>query len=324
MWWLVLACSGGKEQTDDPPVIDSDPTTEPTTSTDGVCDESAVPIGTWTRLQYDDEGPRLRSACFDAAQATARASFTPPETGRYMVTASNDFGSLVAVFRCDGTEIDCANSESGVFLLEGGETVLIAVQDFFEDNQPFDLLVEPVAQSEDGACDDEVDNDDDGRTDCDDRDCAEDAACDEVCDDGQDDNRNGLVDCSDPMCDDAPNCAFECPTDVLPTALPASVTGDLTGAPNQLFSNDCQGQGPEEVWAFTAPADDTYVFSVDGDGCPVNLGLFDTCAPGGEQACAVDDRGTASLSRVMLTGETLYVVVEAYDQEPCGYTLEVE
>jgi hypothetical protein len=57
------------------------------------------------------------------------------------------------------------------------------------------------------VCTDGVDNDRDGDTDCDDADCVDDLACipatETDCSDGVDDDRDSLTDCSDPDCTDA-------------------------------------------------------------------------------------------------------------------------
>jgi len=66
-------------------------------------------------------------------------------------------------------------------------------------------------------CDNGVDDDGDGKVDCDDPACANSPGCsegvlyagppaDEVCDNGVDDNGDGLVDCDDPTCSDFPEC----------------------------------------------------------------------------------------------------------------------
>ena len=57
-------------------------------------------------------------------------------------------------------------------------------------------------------CDDGVDNDGDGLTDCDDPNCAGDDACltDEICDDGLDNDGDSYIDCNDFDCDDDPAC----------------------------------------------------------------------------------------------------------------------
>jgi len=60
------------------------------------------------------------------------------------------------------------------------------------------------------VCDNLVDDDGDGVTDCDDADCLADEGCltpSEVCLNFEDDDGDGLTDCFDPDCDSVPDCA---------------------------------------------------------------------------------------------------------------------
>ncbi|MBQ9818540.1 MAG: DUF285 domain-containing protein [Proteobacteria bacterium] len=59
-------------------------------------------------------------------------------------------------------------------------------------------------------CDNKADDDEDGKIDCDDEDCAEDAACKqdakEICDNKADDDEDGKIDCDDEDCAEDANC----------------------------------------------------------------------------------------------------------------------
>ena len=83
------------------------------------------------------------------------------------------------------------------------------------------LLVdfEEEKTSQERNCHDNLDNDDDGRTDCDDQDCDESEDCtgpnvnnlnnvvnQEFCANGEDDDDDGMVDCEDEECWSDPNC----------------------------------------------------------------------------------------------------------------------
>jgi spore coat protein H len=70
------------------------------------------------------------------------------------------------------------------------------------------LLVEPLPEAED--CNDLLDNDEDGATDCQDEDCAQ--SCIEVCNDGKDNDQDGDFDCQDNDC--AASCAEVCDDDI--------------------------------------------------------------------------------------------------------------
>ena len=60
------------------------------------------------------------------------------------------------------------------------------------------------------VCDDGIDNDGNGFTDCDDFDCAEDPACEEDCSDGIDNDEDGTIDCDDLGCAHDEACAEDC------------------------------------------------------------------------------------------------------------------
>ena len=66
----------------------------------------------------------------------------------------------------------------------------------------------PVCTPE--KCDDNIDNDENGFIDCKDAACANAPECQkETCDDDIDNNQNGLKDCEDPACHDDPHCQVE-------------------------------------------------------------------------------------------------------------------
>jgi hypothetical protein len=66
--------------------------------------------------------------------------------------------------------------------------------------------VTPLAE----VCDNGVDDNDDGRVDCDDVTCTWSSDCVEDCDNGADDDGDGWTDCQDPQCDDSPACVESC------------------------------------------------------------------------------------------------------------------
>ena len=56
------------------------------------------------------------------------------------------------------------------------------------------------------VCDDGIDDDGNGYTDCEDFACADDEACAEDCTDGIDNDGDGYTDCDDFYCDEDPAC----------------------------------------------------------------------------------------------------------------------
>ena len=82
------------------------------------------------------------------------------------------------------------------------------------------------------VCDDGADNDLDGDTDCDDSDWDLDLACaePEACDDGIDNDLDGATDCDDSDCDAAPECQSSCPG--------GEFTGTLSNANRNEYITD--------------------------------------------------------------------------------------
>jgi len=97
------------------------------------------------------------------------------------------------------------------------------------------------------VCDDGVDNDLDGLTDCDDSDCDFDLACaePEVCDDGIDNDLDGLTDCADSDCDLDAACQTSCPG------------GEFTGTLSSSNKND--------YYTDAAPASGLFEAALSGD-----------------------------------------------------------
>ena len=89
----------------------------------------------------------------------------------------------------------------------GGFGISTAVQDYY------DWIIETapvVAEQYVENCGNQVDDDGNGKTDCDDEVCSADVACiREICGNGQDDDNNGLADCADDACKDEIACQPE-------------------------------------------------------------------------------------------------------------------
>ena len=135
-------------------------------------------------------------------------------------------------------------------------------QDGFTDCDDFDCDGDPACAGE--ICDDGIDNDQDGFTDCDDFDCDGDPACaGEICDDGIDNDQDGFTDCDDFDCDGDPACAGE---GASPDAHTADRNGDKTIDLSELlrviqFYNS-SGLGCE------AGTEDGYAPEDPDQGCP--------------------------------------------------------
>ncbi|MBC8884453.1 hypothetical protein H9X57_16970 [Flavobacterium piscinae] len=76
----------------------------------------------------------------------------------------------------------------------------------------FSMIIYQSCKSDDDSipveiCNDGIDNDNDGFTDCDDNDCVSDPSCTvEICNDGIDNDNDGFVDCNDNDCVSDPDC----------------------------------------------------------------------------------------------------------------------
>ncbi len=132
-----------------------------------------------------------------------------------------------------------------------------------------DCADRPACQ-ESGNCDDAVDNDDDGLIDCDDSDCVTDPACfhEDFCDDGIDNDEDGFPDCYDSDCISDPACqGAVCNHD-----------GECTGAEGCLWCEDCcppcdpyEGSNADFIVSqmvapTTAASDNLIGVDLDGDG----------------------------------------------------------
>ena len=81
-------------------------------------------------------------------------------------------------------------------------------------------------------CDDKIDNDGDGDTDCNDSDCSLDSACassPEICDDGTDNDGDGYTDCDDTDCINDPICDLDGPNEGDSEICDDSIDNDLDG-----------------------------------------------------------------------------------------------
>jgi hypothetical protein len=111
------------------------------------------------------------------------------------------------------------------------------------DLDALDELYGPTGPTE-GVCDDGLDDDGDGATDCADDDCAADAACAlpppppaEVCDDGADNDGDGDTDCADT------DCTGDVACDPAPTC---SETGAVCSTGSDCCSGACPRGGPNK------------------------------------------------------------------------------
>ncbi|TNF32443.1 MAG: hypothetical protein EP329_10200 [Deltaproteobacteria bacterium] len=144
--------------------------------------------------------------------------FVAPAAAAYAFKVHGQYApALYVATSCEDIDHTCLGARSGadwlVLPLAAGEAVYVFVDNiadyafFFPNEGPYTLEVkvaEPGAFEL--ACADAVDDDGDGDTDCDDRDCVTAAACAEICDNGEDDDGDERVDCDDFVCLHQPAC----------------------------------------------------------------------------------------------------------------------
>ena len=148
------------------------------------------------------------------------------------------------------------------------------------------------------VCFDGRDNDGDGLSDCDDRDCSEDAAC------AIDDGDAGVA-----VCDTATPLLFG-------ENLGSTLNAPATSCGECVIPGLCAGRGGEQVLAFVADAQDT--ICIDTRGSDFDTVLYvrvDECAAQRAQlSCNDDHRGTQSqLEFDVDPGRTYFVFVDSYD-----------
>jgi len=110
----------------------------------------------------------------DAPQATF--SFKAPEAGRFrMSTTGSEFDTILYVrdANCTGEELACNDDHENertsrlIVRLEANQSVVVVVDGWGSEQGLFTLSIEGVEE----ACEDGIDNDNDGLLDCDDPDC---------------------------------------------------------------------------------------------------------------------------------------------------------
>jgi len=159
--------------------------------------------------------------------------------------------------------------------------------------------------------------------DCDDADCATDAACVEDCGNRQDDDGDGWADCADDECWSLPACAC---TQTTALACNQAVTATTVGYPNQLGRHACapdwNESGPERIYRFTAPVTGPVTARLFGAQLGADLFLLEgACNP---TTCVATDGGQGAISWEAVEGTVYYVVVDGFEGHVGSFTLELD
>ena len=219
-------------------------------------------------------------------------------------------------------------------------TDLFVVVDGYSDQTwvggPFTLQVSLLGPKE-ITCDDNVDNDGNGLTDCEDIKCQGVPACPaaENCLDDLDNDGDGYIDCYDSDCSSAPVCASgngeTCSAAFMIDTLPFTDAGDTTGAANDYVvtcagGQDLGGDSADLVYEFQVPFDATYRFSLAAFPGAMDSVLYLVTGCPGTTCVAYHDKanqgGGEQIDRVLQAGSTVYVVVDGWVLTGFGYSEE--
>ena len=275
-------------------------------------------------------------------------AFVPPSTGRYQVrldeTAASARLGVSVLTTCPAT----AAGQCELFTtirdvpawdvleptLTAGTTYFIVVDG--EDGVaagyagPYTLRVEALTAEND--CNDGVDSDGDGATDCNDADCC------------------GLNSCAGSWTGCAVGGPGSCATPFAVAAVPFSTTGDTFGQSNEFdtdgkvacgyadagnYSATFGKQSSDHVYAITPPSSGWYRATVVTTGADARLGLLvaTSCPANNATGCTLfdpglDGPGTTSIEFAVVAGVVTYLVVDGADTLDSGaygtYSLSIE
>ena len=241
------------------------------------------------------------------------------------VSVSHDFDGTYywsAAYLFSGTcetvnELACDAGNSGAsefgLLLDAGTYYVVVDASYSGDEGPFTLTVdfmEPPPADEIGLCDDDMDNDMDGLTDCEDEDCALDAAC------------------AGDFCGN-PFILYDTPIGAADAGLQVVMTGD-TGDWNNLHGGSCStgsDSAKDTVYLFELAETMQVTGSHDFEGTYAWSAIYvfaGSCETVNELACEAGG-GAAATFDLTLEAGTYYIVVDAdYSSDSDAYTLTVD
>jgi hypothetical protein len=134
----------------------------------------------------------------------------------------------------------------------------------------------------------------------------------EICNDSIDNDLDGVSDCSDADCALENHClASTCPNGDLGSALASTVTSG-TWSSDSLQEGTCGGSnGPEHSYLWTAPAAGTYAFDLKTFSADAVVYLLDSTCDGQELACNAPASSKASAHATLEAGQQVIVVVDS-------------
>ena len=292
---------------------------------------SAIVVGTTLGAGQDP----VMSVCGLITGEQVEIGWTAPSTGDYTVdTEGSVINTVLSVYEggCGGAELTCNDNAVGLwssvtFSATAGQDYLLVVAGFGISAGDVVIHVDVASLADEtGLCFDGIDNDQDGRTDCDDYDCASDCTSPEDCSSGLDEDYDGMTDCSDPDCATELACDGECPQIDLGQALGIGVAygttvGLLDGHPVSACGVT---PAPDVSFRWSAPSTSTWRFVVDGDFDTV-LTVADFDCDGDELACNDDAFGALSeVTYGLQAGGEVILTIDGYGYAEGDYLLSIE
>ncbi len=280
----------------------------------------------------DDDGDNAID-CFDLDCSSNPACGGSPENCTNGVDDDQD-----GLIDCDD-QVDCSGDPScqttGAEICDNGidddGMWGCDCQDFFSCLLDISCLLAPSSETN---CSDGVDDDLDCEVDCDDDDCAADAACSgpvEICDNGTDDDGDGDTDCDDSDCAGHASCPVCTPATTIQCG--DNLSGNTNTGTNALEDWDtwCSAvapdSGPENYFIFshTTGGSVTAELSINGssdlDLLVVGASAGD-CDPSG--ACVDYSQSTTATETITFTataGDSYYIIVDGYNGASSSYSL---
>jgi hypothetical protein len=243
-------------------------------------------VDQWSCSSWDESGPEYLY------------EFLAPYDGEFTVALSGLSGDL-DLFVADGS-VACGGSgcldygdSSVTVTMAAGETYLLAVDGYLGVTSDFtvDLSCVPAAEQD---CSDGLDDDGDSALDCDDTDCAGDAAC--TC------APAWTLSCGDT---DSWNNGGAGSTDVV----------------DAWSCNTWDESGPEYVYEFLAPYDGQFTLSLSGMTGDLDVFIANGALPCGGHGCL--GVGDTFVTGTMTGGDSYFVAVDGFLGDVSDFTLEL-
>ncbi len=254
------------------------------------------------------QGNNLAPSCVFSSAPEVTYRWRAPQAGTWQIdTESSTYDTTLYVLTggCNGNEIACDDDALGRqslvnVTLARGQEVVIVVDGWSSSVGTYVLNITSLVGDESGRCDDGIDNDTDGVTDCADPDCF----MDEIC------------------------LAPTCPDAELGSAVGMPVIADSTVGQGNDFSPTCLGMSsnaPDVSYHWRAPLAGRWVFDTFGSQYDTALSIINGGCDGQTLVCnddAGDDRDS-SVTVNLTRGQDVVIVIDGYSRSSGNYVLNI-